>query len=183
MSLPVKIRAGDSIEWIEPSALTVKSSAWTLTGYLRSGSAGITVEGVARADGGWDMSLTATQTGAMAAGTWSYQAVAGSGAARTTLDARTTEVLASLAYSGSPAAFDGRSQAEQDLAAVQAAIRTIVSGGVSQYTIGNRQATKLDLGKLMERESNLKAIVARERAAARLAAGLGDSRNLFVRFG
>jgi hypothetical protein len=183
MSLPQQIRAGDSLEWIEAPALTVSSSLWTLTAYLRSGAAGITVEGVARADGGWDMILTATQTAAMAAGTWSYQAVAANGAARTTLDSRTTEVLASLAYSGSPAAFDGRSQAEQDLAAVQAAIRTIVSGGVSQYTIGNRQATKLDLGKLMERESQLKGVVARERAAARLAAGRADGRDLFVRFG
>lgn len=35
----------------------------------------------------------------------------------------------------------------------------------------------------MEREAQLKAIVAREKAAEKVAAGLGDPRNLFVRFG
>ena len=92
-------------------------------------------------------------------------------------------MLASLAYTGTPATFDGRSEAEVELAEVRAAIRGLITGGVAQYTIGTRTATKLDLPKLMERESNLKAIVARERAAARLAAGLGDPRNLLVRFG
>lgn len=183
MSLPQSFRAGDSLEWVEPPALSVAAPTWTLAGYLRKGTAGITVTGTARADGGWDMALTATQTAAMGAGIWSYQALAANGAARTTLDTRTTEVLASLAYTGTPATFDGRSEAEVELAEVRAAIRTLITGGVAQYTIGTRTATKLDLPKLMERESNLKAIVARERAAARLAAGLGDSRNLFVRFG
>jgi hypothetical protein len=41
----------------------------------------------------------------------------------------------------------------------------------------------MDVGKLMERESHLKGVVAREKAADRIAAGLGDPRNLFVRFG
>ena len=55
--------------------------------------------------------------------------------------------------------------------------------GAKQYTIGNRSFTAIDLAQLMEREAQLKAIVARERAAEKVAAGLGDPRNLFVRFG
>jgi hypothetical protein len=35
----------------------------------------------------------------------------------------------------------------------------------------------------MQRESQLKAIVAREKAAEKVAAGLGDPRSLYVRFG
>ena len=67
-------------------------------------------------------------------------------------------------------------------AEVQTAIRALVSRGAQAYTIGSRSYTALDLGRLTARESQLKAIVAREKAAERVAAGLGDSRDLFVRF-
>ena len=53
---------------------------------------------------------------------------------------------------------------------------------MKQYSIGNRSYTSNDLGLLMQREAQLKAIVARERAAEKIAQGLGDPRNVFVRF-
>jgi len=92
-------------------------------------------------------------------------------------------VLAALEYSGTPGAFDGRTQAEQDLAAVQASIRALINGGaVKQYSIGNRSLTKYDLKDLIMLESQLKAQVKREQAAQLAANGLGNPHNLFVRF-
>jgi hypothetical protein len=92
-------------------------------------------------------------------------------------------VLASLSYAGSPGAVDGRSQAQQDLDAVQAAIRTIVAGGVAkEYTIGNRSLKKYDMADLLQLESKLKAEVKREQMADLIANGLGNPHNLFVRF-
>jgi hypothetical protein len=92
-------------------------------------------------------------------------------------------VLRSLSYTGSPAAVDGRSQAQQDLDAVQAAIRALVSGGVvREYTIGNRSLKKYELADLMQLESKLKAEVKREQMAELMANGLGNPHNLFVRF-
>lgn len=163
----------------------MRSSSWTLTYYLRNNAAaeGATVVGVADAVGGWDFTVAAATTTGFNAGAWYWTAQATSGSLALTLGSGSLQVLASLAYTGTPAAFDGRSQAEKDLEAVQTAIRTIVSGGISQYAVGSRQATKLDLGMLMKREAQLKADVARERAAEKIAAGLGDPRNLFVRFG
>ena len=187
MALPSTVRAGDTLTWIEPPGVdaggdVADSASWTLTTYFRKGAAADTATGTARTDGGWDLELTATETGALAAGRWDWQSLAVNGSESITLRSGSITVLQSLAYTGTPATFDGRSQAETDLEAVQVAIRTIVSGGVSQYSIGSRQATKIDLGKLMQREAQLKAIVAREKAAARVAAGRGDPRNLFVRF-
>jgi hypothetical protein len=101
----------------------------------------------------------------------------------TTIATGSSDVLPSLAYTGTPAALDGRSQAEQDLDAVQAAIRALVTRGAKSYTIGGRSWTSNDLGLLMQREAQLKAVVARERAGEAVAAGLGDPGNLFVRFG
>jgi len=178
------------VSWVVPAAVDLdgnlaSSSSWTLTTYLRfnAASEGATVVGSARADGGWDNTISASTTDGFDAGEWSWQSRISSGATVITVGTGTTTVLASLSYVSTPAAFDGRSQAEQDLDAVQAAIRAIVSKGAKQYTIGSRSFTYADLGQLMAREAQLKAIVARERAAEKVAAGLGDPRSLYVRFG
>ena len=189
MTVPAEIRAGDTVQWIEPAAVDLDgnpatSATWTLSTFLRTNTAseGATVTGTARSDGGWDMAISATTSGAFDAGQWYWQTRISSGATVITVGSGTTLVVAALSYAGAPGAVDGRSQAEQDLEAVQAAIRSLISKGAKQYTIGSRSFTANDLGQLMEREAQLKAIVARERAAEKVAAGLGDPRNLFVRF-
>jgi hypothetical protein len=190
MGIPAAIRAGSTVQWIEPATVDLSgnaatSAAWTLTAYLRTNTAseGATVVGTARTDGGWNMAISATTSAAFDAGMWFWETRATSGATVLAVGSGSLEVLPSLSYQGNPAAFDGRSQAEKDLEAVQAAIRALISKGAKSYTIGNRKFDAADLGQLMARESQLKAIVARERAAEKMAAGLGDPRNLFVRFG
>jgi hypothetical protein len=190
MTVPATIRAGTTVGWVEPPAVDLDgnaatSASWTLISYLRTNTAseGATVTGTARADGGWDMAITATTSSGFDAGTWYWETRATSGAIVLTIGSGTTLVQPGLNYTGTPGAFNGQSQAEQDLVAVQAAIRAIVSKGAKQYSIGSRSFTTNDLGQLMEREAQLKAIVARERAAEKVAAGLGDPRSLFVRFG
>ena len=188
MTVPASIVAGSTVQWVELPATVfdnpATSSTWTLQVDFRTNTAGegATAAGTARADGGWDVALSATTTADWDAGTWYWQKKLTSGAVVVVIGSGTTEVLPSLAYTGDPTAFDGRSQAEQDLDAVQAAIRAIVSKGAKQYSIGNRSYTSNDLGLLMQREAQLKAIVARERAAEKIAQGLGDPRNVFVRF-
>lgn len=188
MTVPASIVAGSTVQWVELPATVfdnpATSATWTLAVTFRTNTAGegATAAGTARADGGWDVALSASTTESWDAGTWYWQKKLTSGAVVVVIGSGTTEVLPSLAYTGDPTAFDGRSQAEQDLDAVQAAIRAIVSKGAKQYSIGNRSYTSNDLGLLMQREAQLKAIVARERAAERIAQGLGDPRNLFVRF-
>ena len=190
MTVPAEITAGSTLQWIEPAGTDpagnpATSASWTLTISFRTNTAGegATITGTARSDGGWDVALSAAVTGAWDAGTWYWQRKITSGDDVVITGSGTTTVLASLAYTGTPEAFDGRSQAEQDLEAVQTAIRTIISGRSKQYSIGSRSFTQLDLGQLMQRESQLKAIVARERAAEKVAQGLGDPMSVFVRFG
>lgn len=189
MGIPAAIRAGDTASWVQPAAIDLlgnplTAAEWALTTFLRfnAASEAITVVGSARSDGGWDNSVAAATTAGMNAGTWYWQSQATSGATVITLGAGSLTVEPSLAYTGTATAFDGRSQAEQDLEAVQSAIRGIIAGKSKYYMIGTRQFTALDLPALMERESQLKAIVARERAAESLAAGLGNPRRMFVRF-
>lgn len=188
MRIPPTIRAGDTTTWRDDAAAdalgnAITSGGWTLTYYLRynAASSGVTVTASAYGTG-WESAISATITAGMTAGTWYWQAIASRGTERQTLGGGQLVVLATLSYTGTPVAIDGRSQSQQDLEAVQAAIRALINSGARAYTIGNRQLTKLDLPSLIERESHLKGLVARETAAERVAMGLGDPRNLFVRF-
>lgn len=163
----------------------VSSTTWNLAYYLRSDTAGagLTVASILNGNG-WETTITATSSATLAAGPWYWQARATSGSDALTIGSGRLTILPALNYSGTPAAFDGRSQARQDLEAVQAAIRSMISGGaVKRYTIGSRQLEKISLAELIELENRLKAQVAKEEAAERMANGLGDPRNLFVRFG
>jgi hypothetical protein len=191
VKIPSKIRAGDTVVWVdEPSVdvfgAAIDSSNHGLTYYLRTNTAseGATVVGVAEGSG-WKFTISDATSAGFDAGVWYFQAVATAnvGGAKTTLGTGQLTVEPSLSYAGSPGAFDGRSQAQKDLEACQAAIRSLMSGGaVQEYRIGTRSLKRYDLAELLALESRLKAEVARENKAAMIANGLGNPHNLFVRF-
>jgi hypothetical protein len=189
MTVPATIRAGDTAQWIEPPQVDLDgnvatSAAWSFVSYLRfpKASEAATVTGTARSDGGWLMSISATTTAGFDAGLWSWQSRITSGAVVITVGSGSFETLPNLSYAGAAASFDGRSQAQQDLDAVELAIRTLVSKGAKSYTIGSRSFTSQDLSELIKWRADLRAIVARETVAEKIAAGLGNPHNLFVRF-
>lgn len=162
----------------------IDSSEYTLTYWLRTNAAG---EGVAVVgtpySNGWELTIAAATTAAFDVGHWFWQAIASKTGSVITLGAGQLDVLQGLSFSGSAAAFDGRTQAHKDLDAVDAAIRAIISGGVVQeYRIGQRSLKKYDLAELQVVRSRLIAEVKREQAAASMAQGLGNPHNLFVRF-
>lgn len=186
--IPSTIRAGDSVQWTTPATTHAQFGAiappgWALTGYLRTAAAdGVTINGVADGTTGWTMAFTAAAD--MTAGQWYWQELAtGPEGETVTIGSGSLKVLPSLAYAGAATSIDGRSETAQELAEVQAAIRAIVVRGASQYMIGARQWTALQLPALYRRESELRARLAREQRAEKIAAGLGDPGNLFVRFG
>lgn len=188
MNIPAQIRAGDTIQWRDVEAVdnlgnAVSSTDYGLTYWLRTNTASEGADVVGTTYGtGWQFTITAATSAGFDAGTWYWQAIASKAGSVITLGAGQIEVLPALSYAGTPGAFDGRSQAQQDLEAVQSAIRAIISGQAKQYSIGSRSFTKLDLGELMERESRLKAEVKREQMASLIANGQGNPHNLFVRF-
>lgn len=190
MNIPSKIRAGDTIQWRDVAGLdnlgnTVGSSDYTLTYYLRTNTAseGHSVAGSAYGSEDWEFSISATDSAAFDAGDWYWTAVATKTGSTITLGSGQLKVLASLVYSDTPGALDGRTQAQKDLDAVQAAIRTILDGGaVKKYAIGNRNLEKYDLPDLLALETKLKAEVNREKRAQLMANGLGNPFSVYVRF-
>ena len=189
MNIPSAIRAGDTVKWRDESTTDVfgneiTSENWTLKYYLRTNARpqGHTATGSVY-ESGWEFTISATDSASFEPGTWYFQAVAEYGSEKVTLGAGQLIVEAALEYSGVPGAFDGRSQAKKDLEAVQTAIRTLLSGGaVQEYKIGNRNLKRYDLADLIQLEGRLKSEVKREEQAELMANGLGNPRNMFVRF-
>jgi len=192
MGIPSSITAGVDVVWIDAATTDIFGNDVTnvthnLTYYFRLNTAGegASATGVAY-ENGWKVTLPAATSAAMdASPNWYFQALltAVSGGAVTEYSRGQIEVQASLAYSGTPGAFDGRTQSQKDLDAVQAAIRSLMTGGATQeYRIGNRSLKRYDLTELLALESRLKAVVARENKAKLIASGLGDPNNLYVRF-
>ena len=191
MPIPKQVRAGDLIQWRDNSTVDVfgepiSSPDWTVTYYLRTNtsSEGATVSSTAYTDG-WQFSIASATSAAFDVGDWYFHAVADkSGAEKQTIFTGRFEVLAALSYSGTPAAYDGRSQVNKDLDLVESAIRALLNNGVVQeYKIGSRTAKKYDLSELLVLKAALKAELVREQSAEKIANGLGNPRAVHVRFG
>lgn len=187
--LPDQIRAGDTIKWRHDDARdnlgnSITSADYALTYYFRTNTNHEAHTATGTSFGtGWEFTISATDSAAFDAGDWFWQAVATKGSESITLAAGQVEVLAALSYTGDATAFDGRTQAEKDLAAVQKAIRDIANGNaVKSYMVAGRSLTRYEMTDLLALESKLKFEVQRERRAALIANGKGDPFNLFVRF-
>ena len=185
MSQPAEFYQGDRIQWIESRT---SPDATAVTVWLRAATAGAGVEAQATntADG-WQVVLSTQTTAAMAAGAWELQVVSTVDGAPLTTGRGSFTVRRSLAFSGTAGAFDDRSQAQIDLAAVEEAIRALATGA-QEYTIGSlgaggRRVVRAELAQLIKWRDRLKADVAREKRAEMIAQGLGDPRRLYVRFG
>ncbi len=162
----------------------IESSTWQLQYFLRTNGdgEGHTATGVAFG-AGWEFTISNTDSALFDAGDWFFQACAAKGSEKVTVGRGLLTVKASLSYTGIPGAFDGRSQVQKDLDAVQLAIRTLLSGGaVQEYKIGNRNLKRYELTDLLQLEGRLKAEAKREQQADLIANGLGNPRNMFVRF-
>lgn len=188
MKIPQQIRAGDTIKWRDNPTTDVfgneiSSATWSLTYYLRFSDVAEPVSVSGQSYGsGWEFTISATTSSNFYDGQWYWQAIAVKGSEKTTLSSGQLVVLPTLNTAGA-SAFDGRTQAQKDLEAVQAAIRSIINGGgVQEYTIGNRRLKKMLLPDLLLLEGKLKADVVREKRAMMMANGLGDPTKLYVRF-
>lgn len=182
MKIPSEIFAGDSATWDDVPTVnnlgqTIDSSTWTLK-YVISGAAGLTLTATAEGSG-WRTTISKAQSTTLGAGNFYWQAYA----ELSTTDRVTLGSGRILIRAAAGSAVTGKSQVRQDLDAVQAAMRAMLTGGaVAEYTIGNRSLRKIPMTDLITLESKLKREVLAEEKAEKLANGLGNPSNIFVRF-
>lgn len=184
MNVPALIFAGDTVKWNVPATADYSStSGWTASFALRhaTGNDALNITGVADGSGGWNFTITATQSAALHANGHWWQLVVTKAAERYTLGTGTLEVKANIPAAGNT--YDGRSQAQTDLDAVRAEMRArVTGGGVQEYSIGTRSLKKMPMADLIALESKLKADVAREVRAERISKGMDSGRAVYVRF-
>ncbi len=187
--VPDLIYAGDTVIFDVPSftnsiGTVIDSGTYTLKWYARTNTAseGTTITGTAEGDG-WRITVPASTTANFDAGLWTWQAVATYDSTQYTAGRGQFTVKASAVYSGTPGAFDDRSRAEIDLEKVDAAIRTLASGGmVQEYSIGGRSLRRYKMTELLELRSTLQNEVAMERRREKIRQGLGNPGLAKVRF-
>jgi hypothetical protein len=99
---------------------------------------------------------------------------------RYTLDTGAVKVLPNPAGA---TALDLRSTAAKALAAIDAYLADANNLSAASYTIAGRSLSRYTRAELIAERSKWQAEVARENAAARVAAGLSDNRRIYVRWG
>lgn len=181
---PADLYQGDRVTWLESSA---PDDATALKVWLRSttAGAGLEINGTA-VDDGWEVVINQQATAVMTPGAWELQVVATVDGAPVTVRRGSLTVRRGLAFTGTPGTFDDRSQAEKDLADVDAAIRAL-STGAQEYQIGSlgnggRKVRRVDLSELIKWRGQLAAQVAQEKRAQALASGTATSRKIRVAF-
>ncbi len=95
---------------------------------------------------GWQFSIAAATSVNFDAGTWYWQAVATKTGSTITLGSGQSTVLAALSYSGTPAALDGRSQAQKDLDAVRMHLDTAGNLGICATPVAGNGLMQLANG-------------------------------------
>jgi hypothetical protein len=187
--VPDLIYAGDTVIFDVPAfkdaiGTTIDSGTYTLNWYARTNTAseGATITGVAEGDG-WRITIPAATTANFDAGLWTWQAIATYNSTQYTAGRGQFTVKATASYTGTPGSFDDRSRAEIDLENVDAAIRTLSSGGmVQEYSIGGRSLRRYKMTELLELRSTLQNEVAMERRREKIRQGLGNPGLAKVRF-
>jgi hypothetical protein len=162
---PSSIRAGDTVSWTRDDPTYPPSAGWTLA-YRLIPSAGTPADISTTGSGGtYTATLSATTTAALVAGRCRLVGyVSKAGEYVTVHDDPAFTVLPNLRTA---AAADPRSAAEIELEAA----RTAWNRGVLSYTVGDRQVTYEDSGKLLTRVRYLEQQVSTERYYAAIGAG------------
>jgi hypothetical protein len=178
-----KLIQGDSLNFATTVPAYPPSAGWTLYYRLVPRSAGNAVINLqAVVDGtSYRVLQTASQTALWAPDTYTWSSWVDKAGETYTVASGQITVVANprLAQPG----YDDRTQEEIDLEAVLAAIRARMTGGaVAEYAIRDRSLKYMAITELHAERNRLAVIVARQRRAKAITAGLGKAGRTGVRF-
>lgn len=185
MKIPSTLTTGDSAQWDDEAfvlnGVRYDSAAYALSYELR-GPNRLSVNAVPNGKG-WRTSITPVQSATLAAGPYWWSAIITATGVRVTAGSGQLTVLADLAAIAANG-YDGRTVAEKALADAEAALANLTSSGqkTKRYQIGTRNAEYYTATELIDAARYWRAKVLNEKTAKDIANGLGNPRNLYVRF-
>jgi hypothetical protein len=176
-----QIVAGETLSYrVTPTAYPA-SAGWSARLILnrRAGGAVLTVNSTADGD---DHLITATAatTGGWSPGQYAFEVWVLKSPEQYRLESGQIQVLPGL-IATTDGGVDTRSDAERALAAIDAVLLGKATSGMLSYQIGNRQLSSYSMQDLLKLQAVYRRDVAAERAAARIAAGLGGRQRFVVR--
>jgi hypothetical protein len=192
MNFPYKHFAGDTLDFQVSVPDYLPSAGWTLVyrltpRFTSPAQAAIEINAIANSDGTYQVQASPATTAAWVAGAygWTRWVTKGAGAAVQTLassdDQGEVNVLANPRTSA--AGYDSRSHARKMLESIETALEAFATSPVMKsYAIGTRQYMRADIPDLLVLRDRYRSEAANEDAAAQVAAGLGNPRNIGVRF-
>lgn len=185
MNIPNTLTAGDSAQWDDESfvqnGVRYDSATYALSYELR-GPKQLTINAVA-AGSGWRSTVAPADTAGLTAGAYWWSAIVTAPGIRRTVGSGQITIAASLSGITTDG-YDGRSVAEKALANAEAALADLTASGqkVKKYQITNRSAEYYTATELIDAIRYWRGQVLREQTARDIANGLGNPRNLHVRF-
>lgn len=187
MAIPAHITAGDSASWTDDPFISADNSRldsgrYALSYELRGAGAPITLAAVVNGSG-WKTSIAPAVSASLVSGVWFWAAILSATAERITVARGEISVQQDLSAVNS-AGFDGRSDAEKSLSDAESALANLHSSGkkTKKYTIGTRNAEYYTAPELLVAISYWRIRVSNERAAKSIKDGMGNPKNLMVRF-
>lgn len=186
-TIPSKIIAGDSLSLslLAPDGCSA-AEGWTLSLTLvpfgSSGAAKIVTTTGADPDNAaaFLLSVPSVTTSSWSAGEYSWVTSVSKASERSTFASGRTAVQADPATATT---LDLRTTARKVLDAIDAYLADASNLDAASYTIAGRSLSRFPRAELIAERSRWQSEVAREEAAARMAAGLSDRRRVYVRWG
>lgn len=178
--LPGQFQSGTTLA-LKLSASLYPAPAYTLEIALVSPTSRILLTSTDNGDGRHAVNATASATAGWLAGRYNYQITAVSGADRFPVEQGPLEILPNFAAAPS-GGLDARTEARKILDAITAMLQGVATDSAKRIKVQGRELERYDLADLLTLRDTLVAEVAREEAAANVAAGLPDRRRAYVRF-
>ncbi|MEM8499897.1 MAG: hypothetical protein AAF542_17875 [Pseudomonadota bacterium] len=175
--IPSSFVAGDSVKWTRSLTSYLPTDGWGLSYQFALGEENFTITGANNGDGSHLMSQVSADTQSIQPGVYQYQAYVTKGADRHTIDSGEITVKPNFSLGA-----DSRSDAQKMLDAVnKVLLGELPKSAVASYSIAGRSLSKLSLSELMDVRDRIRADLARERKAAKLAAGIGSPNRVQLR--
>ncbi|MCB1133920.1 MAG: hypothetical protein KDN05_22570 [Verrucomicrobiae bacterium] len=174
-AIPATLRAGDTWKWTSSVADYPAGDGWLLTTNFR-GTDSLDVTGEADGDG-WTSTAAAAATAALTAGRYSWISRVTKDSETYTIASGVVEILPDLAEAAEP--FDGRTDAEKQLAAAETALTALLSKQHTSVSFGDQSFTIQDIEKLKRVRDQLREQVAAEKRKT----NGGKGRRILVEFG
>lgn len=180
---PLKIVAGDRLQWKRTDLTDFPADTWTLTYYFKSNVANGSFEIVAAADGDdFSIDVSPTTSAEYIPAVYYWTAYVSQAGDRKLASQGRVEVLINPADQTTP--VDGRSHARRTLESINAVIEKRATTDQQRYVFQavGRSVDRMAIKDLLEFRDYYAGLVSDEDAAAAIARGDSTGKNVFVRF-